>query len=152
MRSQRTFFFGTKPEATPKKDGENPLVPERRSRPSSPESFEIRFTNETVTQFGGYPLWNQFCNDIGLNQHFARHIRMNRGPLGFTAPELARFLTDAKILGAERLMHVETMRLDPLLCRSAALPESPYFPVGRLSGFSSKSMRNSICVASTISC
>lgn len=103
VKSQRTFFFGAKPEWTPKKDGENPLVPDRRFRAPSPDSFEIRFTNTTATQFGGYPLWHQFCHEIGLKQHFARHIRMERGPLAFTAPELARFLTDAKVLGAERL-------------------------------------------------
>ena len=61
------FFFDTKPEATPKKDGENPLVPQRRFRALSSESIEIRFTNNTVTQFGGYPLWDQFCREIGLN-------------------------------------------------------------------------------------
>ncbi len=99
MLDQRTFFYGKKPAATPKKDGENPLVPDRRFRTPLPESFEIKFTNETVTQFGGYPLWNEFCHQIGLNQHFARHIRMDRGPLAFTAPELARFLTDAKVPG-----------------------------------------------------
>ena len=125
MLDQRTFFYGKKPAATPKKDGENPLVPDRRFRTPLPESFEIKFTNETVTQFGGYPLWNEFCHQIGLNQHFARHIRMDRGPLAFTAPELARFLTDAKVLGVERLMHVETMRLDPLLCKSAGISMLP---------------------------
>ena len=125
MRQQRTFFYGEKPEATPKKDGENPLVPERRFRRLSPDAVEIRFTNNTVTQFGGYPLWNQFCHEIGLNQHFARHIRMERGSLAFTAPELARFLADAKILGAERLMHVETLRHDPLLSKSSGLTILP---------------------------
>ena len=125
MLDQRTFFFGTKPEATPKKDGENPLVPERRFRALSSDSIEIRFTNNTVTQFGGYPLWDQFCRQIGLNQHFARHIRMDRGPLAFTAPELARFLSDAKILGAERLMHVETLRLDPVLCQLSGISSLP---------------------------
>lgn len=125
MESQRTFFFGKRPEETPKKDGENPLVPFRRFRAAQPDSFEIRFANQSVTQFGGYPLWHQFCHQIGLNQHFARHIRMNRGPLAFTAPELARFLTDAKILGAERLMHVETLRLDPLLCQCAGIDGLP---------------------------
>ena len=125
MLNRRTFFFGTKPEATPKKDGENPLVPQRRFRALSPDSIEIRFTNNTVTQFGGYLLWDQFCQEIGLNQHFARHIRMDRGPFAFTAPELARFLTDAKILGAERLMHVETLRLDPLLCKLSGISILP---------------------------
>ena len=90
MKSQRTFFFAEKPASTPKKDGENPLVPDRRFRAPTTDSFEIRFTNQTVTQFGGYPLWNKFCHEIGLNQKLARHIRMERGPLAFTAPELAR--------------------------------------------------------------
>jgi hypothetical protein len=125
MKNQRTLFFGEKPEATPKKDGENPLVPLRRFRALPVGSFEIRFSNNTVTQFGGYPLWHQFCHSIGLNQDLARHIRMNRGPLAFTAPECARFLIDTKILGAERLMHVETMRLDPLLCQSAGIHGLP---------------------------
>lgn len=125
MSSQRTFFYGRKPEATPKKDGENPLVPDRRFRTPTPDCFEIRFTNRTVTQFGGYPLWNRFCHGIGLNQRFARHLRMDRGPLAFTAPELARFLTDAKVLGAERLMHVETLRLDPVLCQCSGLDLLP---------------------------
>ena len=125
MLDQRTFFFGTKPEATAKTDGENPLVPQRRFRALSSDSIEIRFTNNTVTQFGGYPLWDQFCREIGLNQHFARHIRMDRGPLAFTAPELARFLTDAKILGAERLMHVETLRLDPVLSQLSGISILP---------------------------
>ncbi len=125
MLKQRTFFYGRKPRATPKKDGENPLVPQRRFRAATPDSIEIRFTNNTVTQFGGYPLWNQFCHEIGLNQHFARHIRMDRGALGFTAPELARFLTDAKMLGAARLMHVETLRHDPVLCQCSGISILP---------------------------
>jgi hypothetical protein len=125
MASQRTFFFGKKPEATPRKDGDNPLVPLRRFRAPAPDSFEIRFSNKTVTQFGGYPLWHQFCAGIGLNQSLARHVRMERGPLGFTAPELSRFLIDARVLGAARLMHVETYRLDPLLCQSAGIDGLP---------------------------
>lgn len=125
MKSQRTFFFFKKPSATPRKDGENPLVPDRRFRAPEPDAFEIRFTNRTVTQFGGYPLWDQFCHRVGLNQRLARHVRMERGPFAFTAPELARFLLDAKILGAERLMHVETMRLDPVLCECAGIDGLP---------------------------
>ena len=50
---------------------------------------------------------------------------MDRGDWGFTAPELARFLVDAKILGAERLMHVETMRLDPLICKLSGIDGLP---------------------------
>ena len=36
MKSQRTFFFAKKPASTPKKDGENPLVPDRRFRAPTP--------------------------------------------------------------------------------------------------------------------
>ncbi len=50
---------------------------------------------------------------------------MQRGPSAFNAPELARFLADAKILGTERLMHVETLRHDPLLSRSSGLTILP---------------------------
>ena len=118
MNRQRDLFFGKDSRSTPKKDGENPLVPDRRFRAPPPQSFEIRFTNRTVTQFGGYPLWHRFCHAVGLNQRFARHVRMNRGPLAFTAPELARFLTDAKVLGAERPI----ARRDPA-ARPGSLPE-----------------------------
>jgi hypothetical protein len=121
MLPQRTLFFGERQEQTPRKDGENPLVPDRRFRAPNPDQFEIRFTNKTVTQFGGYPLWHQFCHKLGLNQDLARSVRMERGPNAFTAPELARFLIDAKLLGAERLMHVETMRLDPILRQSSGI-------------------------------
>ena len=123
--SQRTFFFGEKQEETPPKDGENPLVPDRRFRAPSPDDFEIRFTNNTVTQFGGYPLWHQFCHRIGLNQDLARAVRMDRGPNAFTPAELSRFLIDSKVLGTERLMHVETLRLDPLLCECAGIDGLP---------------------------
>ena len=42
MSRQRTLFFGNNARSTPKKDGENPLVPDRRFRAPPPEAFEIR--------------------------------------------------------------------------------------------------------------
>ncbi|MBN1459196.1 MAG: IS1380 family transposase [Armatimonadetes bacterium] len=125
MNHQRTFFFAEKQEKTPRKNGENPLVPSRRFRAASPDSFDLRFSNRTVTQVGGYPLWHQFCHRIQLDQRLARHVRMARGSRGFTAPEIARFLIDAKVLGTERLMHVETLRLDPVMCQSAGIDGLP---------------------------
>lgn len=125
MKPQRTLFFGERQIGTPRKDGENPLVPDRRFRAPSCDSFEIRFTNNTVTQFGGYALWHQFCHNIRLNQQLARAVRMDRGENGFTAAEAARFLIDAKVLGTERLMHVETLRLDPLVCLCAGVDGLP---------------------------
>jgi len=125
MAKQRTLFYGESAPQTPKKDGDNPLVPLRRFRGTPGDSIDIRFSNTSTTQFGGYPLWDMFCHRIGLNQRLARHVRMERGPWAFTAPELARFLIDAKALGAARLMHVDTLRLDPLLCQCAGMDGLP---------------------------
>ena len=125
MANHRTLFYGEKSSQTPKKDGDNPLVPTRRFRRSKSDTIDIRFSNTSTTQFGGYPLWDMFCNRIALNQRLARHVRMQRGPWGFTAPELARFLIDAKALGVERLSHVDTLRLDPLLCQCAGMDGLP---------------------------
>ncbi len=125
MVNQRAVFYGKRNPQTPKKDGDSPLVPWRRFRSDRANNIDIRFSNSSTTQFGGYPIWNLFCCRIGLNQRLARHVRMNRGPLAFTAPELARFLIDAKILGAERLMHVDTLRQDPLLRQCAGMDGLP---------------------------
>lgn len=121
MQTQRTLFFGKKPAKTPKKDGENPPVPWRRFTACSPEEIEIRFNNTTATQFGGYPLWDTFLKEIGLDARLASHIKMNRGPNGFTAPELSRFFVDANMLGAVRLMDVDAMRFDPMLTQALGL-------------------------------
>ena len=125
MAKQRTLFYGETSRQTPKKDGDNPLVPTRRFRPHRADAISIRFSNTSTTQFGGYPLWDKFCHRIGLNQRLARHVRMQRGEWAFTAPELARFLIDAKVLGAERLTHVDTLRHDPLLCQCAGMDGLP---------------------------
>ncbi|MFQ5655469.1 MAG: hypothetical protein ACE5GW_12160 [Planctomycetota bacterium] len=125
MRKRRTIFYGRRADRTPKKDGDNPWVPERRGEPLPHEEVHLRFSNRTVTQFGGYLLWHEFCQKIGLQARLARHIRMSRGPLAFTAPELARFLLDAKFLGAQRLMHVDTLRLDPLLFGLSGIEDLP---------------------------
>ena len=54
MSTQRNLFFGKKPAKSPKKDGQNPPVPQRRFLALSPDEVEIRFDNTTVTQFGGW--------------------------------------------------------------------------------------------------
>jgi hypothetical protein len=125
VRRQRNFFYGRIPARTPRKDGENPLVPERRFCATDPAEVEIRFDNRTATQFGGYPLWAQYMDDLGLDAALASHIKMPRGPLAFTAPELSRFLIDAKVLGADRLMHLERLRLDPMLTSIAGIDGLP---------------------------
>jgi len=118
MRKQRTLFLGKCPVRTPKKDGENRPVPERRRPPLDVRDIRIEFSNTTVTQFGGYPLWASFLDDLGVDARFAQHIKMNRGENGFTAPELSRFFLDSRVLGAERLVHVDAMRFDPMLVQA----------------------------------
>jgi hypothetical protein len=121
---ERNLFFGSVPQHAAPKCGQNKPVDERRFRAVSPDQLEVRFTNTTVTQFGGYPLWRSFCDDVGLSAKLAHHIKMDRGG-GFTAPELSRFFVDTRVLGAERLMHVDGMRHDPVLTRSYGIDSLP---------------------------
>ena len=114
---QRNLFFGSVPQHAAPKCGQNKPVDERRFGALSPEQIEVRFTNTTVTQFGGYALWRSFCDDVGLSARVAHHIQMDRGA-GFTAPELSRFFVDSRLLGADRLMHVDGMRHDPILTQT----------------------------------
>lgn len=125
MKKQRTLFLHQKPEHSPKKNGDNPLVPDRRHTAIDLGELEIRFDNPTATACGGYPAWGLFLDRIGLAAEFAHHLKMNRGPLAFTAPELSRFLVDIRILGAERLMHAERFRLDPMLTNSCGIDGLP---------------------------
>jgi len=125
MPKHRTLFFGRRPVRTPKKDGANPPVPERRFRAIDPAEIEIRFSSRTATQFGGYPLWASFLDWLDIDAGLASAIKMPRGPQAFTAPELSRFLIDAKVLGAERLMHLERFRLDPILTGTAGIDGLP---------------------------
>ena len=121
MLRQRTLFWGKSPRKSPKKDGDNRPVPERRRPPARPLDVEVSFTNTTVTQFGGYPLWASFAQEVGLNAKLAQYIKMERGENGFTAPELSRFFLDACVLGAGRLVHVDRMRCDPMLVHAHGL-------------------------------
>lgn len=125
MRKQRTLFFRPTPEKSPKKNGENPPVPERRRTAMDLSHVEIRFDNPTATACGGYPTWGLFLDRVGLASEIARHIKMDRGPMAFTAPEVSRFLMDTRILGADRLMHAERYRLDPMLTNSYGIDGLP---------------------------
>jgi hypothetical protein len=53
-------------------------------------------------------------DQVGLSAKLAHHVKMDRAG-GFTAPEISRFFMDSRILGADRLMHVDKMRYDPIL-------------------------------------
>lgn len=114
MRKRRTSFFGEIPDETPKKNGHNRLVPDRRFERLPSAEIDIRFNDTTATQFGGYPLWDQFLRELNLNARLAQHIKMDRGE-GFTAPEVSRFFIDTRILGAATLLDVDPMRHDPIL-------------------------------------
>lgn len=125
MQKQRTLFLRQRPDQSPKKNGDNPLVPDRRHAAIDLAEIELRFDNPTATACGGYPAWGLFVQKTGVTAEIARHIKMNRGPLAFTAPELSRFLLDLRILGAERLMHAERYRLDPMLTQSYGIDGLP---------------------------
>jgi hypothetical protein len=120
MYKQRNLFFGRAARKSPKKNGLNRPVPERRRTPIRLRDVDIRFTNKTATQFGGYPIWDAFLRRIDLQAKLAQHIKMDRGE-GFTAPELSRFFLDSRILGCKRLHHVDRIRFDPILTQSYGL-------------------------------
>lgn len=124
MSSYRTLFFGQIPEKSVKKDGDNRPVSDRRFQAVDCGALDVRFTNTTATQFGGYPLWAAFADRFELNAKLAQHIKMNRGE-GFTAPELSRFFIDCRMLGAQRLMHVDRMRHDPMLTHAFGIDGLP---------------------------
>jgi len=124
MMKQRTFFFGKGPVKGAKKSGGNQPVPDRRFRAVPVGDIQVRFANTSVTQFGGYPLWRRFVDQVGLSAKLAHHIKMDRAE-GFTAPEISRFFIDSRVLGAERLMHVERMRCDPILTSAFGIDGLP---------------------------
>jgi hypothetical protein len=125
LEKQLTLFFGELPGKTVKKDGKNVPVSQRRFEPLKPERIDIRFSNTTATQFGGYPLWDHFLRGLKLKARLAHHIKINRGENGFTAPELSRFFIDTRILGAARLAHVAPMRFDPMLTLASGIDGLP---------------------------
>jgi hypothetical protein len=125
LLKQRTIFFGDSPEQSPPKQGHNKPVPERRFAALSPEKLTVRFSNTTATQVGGYPLWDHFARGVNLNSKLGQHIKMDRGPNGFTAAELSRFFVDSRVLGSQRLMHVDRLRYDPMLVHSFGIDGLP---------------------------
>ena len=124
MRKQRNMFLGEVPEKSPKKHGQNRPVPERRFEALSPNQIDIGFTDTTVTQFGGYPLWDSFLGELKLDLRLAQRIKMDRGE-GFTAPEVSRWFIDTRFLGAQRLMDVDPMRCDPMLTQAYGIDTLP---------------------------
>jgi len=115
FNKQRTLFLGEVPEKSAVKDSENVPLAWRRFRAVESGEIDIRFNNTTVTQFGGYPLWDAFAGRLKVQARLAHHIKMDRGRNAFSAPEVSRFLIDSRILGASRLHHVDSMRFDPML-------------------------------------
>lgn len=102
MRRQRNLFFGEAPAKSPRRGASNRPVRERRFAAMRPEAVGVRFDSRPATQFGGYRLWHAFATEIGLDASLTQHVKLKRGRNGFTTPEAARFLIDAKLLGRER--------------------------------------------------
>ena len=82
------------------------------------------YDNRTVTAFGGYVALKPFTDQLRLRQRFARSIRIHKGQ-GFTIPELGCWFVDTKLLGVERLSHVDVVRGDPLLSAMNGLDAMP---------------------------
>ena len=125
MSLQRDLFFGKTKGKSSKKDAFSGPGSSRRFRPIDTGKIEVRFDNQTVTQFGGYPAWDSFARSVGLKEEISRAVRMKRGKGSFTPGELGRFLVEAKVLGAKRISHVDTIRSDPLLCKAHGLEVLP---------------------------
>lgn len=117
MIRQRTLFYKPIPQITEDRRKHNrPPRPmhERRRRPVRAEAIDVRFNNHTVTAFGGYVALKAFTDQLRLRQRFARSIRIKKEQ-GFTIPELGCWFVDTKLLGVERLTHIDVVRGDPLL-------------------------------------
>ena len=125
MAKQRSLFFGNLPAKTPRKVGDNRPVPQRRREPLRADQIEMRFASPSVTACGGVVLWQAFLERFGFLGWLQAHARMARGAAAFTAPELSRFFLDTRLLGAERLHHVDALRQDPLLTRLHGLATLP---------------------------
>jgi len=87
---------------------------ERRRATVRAEALDVRFNNRTVTSFGGYVALKPLIDQLHLRQRFARSIRIKKEQ-GFTIPELGCWFVDTKLLGVERLSHIDVVRGDPLL-------------------------------------
>lgn len=125
MSNQRDLFYGKKRKRSRKKSPKVEPVCNRRFRGIQSQEISVRFDNETVTAHGGYTLLRQFLKAVKFRRLFARFIRILKRSNGYTIPEMGSFVIDTKFLGCDRLMHVETLRFDPLLTQSYGINSLP---------------------------
>jgi hypothetical protein len=127
MIRQRTLFYKPIPPITEdrRKDNRPPRpMDERRRRPVKAGAIDVHFSNRTVTSFGGYVALKPFTDQLRLRQRFARSIRIKKEQ-GFTIPELGCWFVDTKLLGVERLTHIDALCRDPLLSAMNGLDTMP---------------------------
>lgn len=122
---QRDLFYGDKKKKPRKKSKRVPPVCNRRTKKLQPEEIKVNFNNSTVTANGGYILPRKFLRRIKITKRFGSCIHIQKRSNGYTIPEMGLYLIDSKILGCERLMHVETIRYDPLLTKSYGIESLP---------------------------
>lgn len=122
---QRDLFYGNKKKKPKKKPKRVPPVCRRRKKKVQPEEIKVNFNNSSVTANGGYTLPRRFLKLTKLAKRFGSYIHIPKRSNGYTIPEMALYLIDSKILGCERLMHVETIRNDPLLTKNYGIEALP---------------------------
>lgn len=122
---QRDLFYGDKKKKPKKKPKRVPPVCRRRTKKLEPEDIKVNFNNSTTTANGGYTLPRRFLKWTKLAKRFGSCIHIPKRSNGYTIPEMGLYLLDSKILGCERLMHVETIRHDPLLTKSYGIESLP---------------------------
>jgi hypothetical protein len=125
---QRDLFYGEKKKSRKRsRKKSKKVLPVCRRRGGKVEADEIKvsFNNSTATGYGGYPITRRFFKWVQLNRYFAQHIHIRKRSNGYTIPEIGSYLIDSKVLGLERLMHVEVLRYDPLLTKSYGIASLP---------------------------
>ncbi len=128
MSYQRDLFYGKMEEKSNKKGGRERnyrTTPQYLPGRFDPERVDIRFDNDTVTPYGGANLVKKFLRRFDLRKEFSQYIRIPKRRNGYRVVDLGTLLVDMKVLGLERLMHIETVREDPFLTTSYRLRRLP---------------------------
>ncbi len=130
MSIQRDLFYGkTKKKSKRKQKGSRKrnyrTTPEYLPGRFDPDKVDIKFDNDTVTAYGGGNLIKKFSKRLDLRKEFSQYIRISKRSNGYRIVDLGTLLVDMKVLGLERLMHIETLREDPFLTASYRLGRLP---------------------------
>lgn len=130
MSIQRDLFYGKMNKKSKRKQKgsrkrNHRTTPEYLPGRFDPDKVEIKFDNDSVTAYGGGTLIKEFSKRLDLRKEFSQYIRISKRSNGYRIVDLGTLLVDMKVLGIERLMHIETVREDPFLTTSYRLGRLP---------------------------